>query len=116
MADDWQVGDLALCVIGGPRGCIKSPHDEWPVHGRVYTVSSVLEEYFLAGMVGPIELIEMKTALELENGPSNVDSSGTRNSVWPAERFRKVTPPEADEFDRETIDLMNGAPVGEPVA
>jgi hypothetical protein len=25
--------------------------------------------------------------------------------------FRKVTPPEADEFDRETIALLNGRPV-----
>lgn len=41
--------------------------------------------------------------------PDNIDSDGFNwGPFWHASRFVKVTPPAADEFDRETLALMNG--------
>lgn len=100
MADDWQVGDLALCVDDSRRPV--TSRDTGLRCGRVYTVTDV--------MVVPV--VPPRTGLAL----GGVDMSAFRFGLAGAMRFVKVTPPEADEFDRETIDLMNGAPVGEPVA
>lgn len=101
MADDWQVGDLALCVnLGGWfddgfTDANTGPDVPGPKCGSIHMVVRVV--------VGPY------LALRLEGWEGE-------NAVFEADCFRKITPPEADEFDRETIDLMNGAPVGEPVA
>ena len=97
MADDWQVGDLALYV--GPRGhgdnrthrC--APWVARPTVGRVYDVESVLvgEDWVALG------LVSMK--------------SDWRDGQWNARSFIKITPPEADEFDREVIELLRREPV-----
>ena len=92
---EWQPGDLALCVNDrdNPRyhmGRVKQPLRS----GRIYTVTGlhVAEAgYRDAGTLG----------LFLEGFPHCAKAS----------RFRKVTPPKADEFDRETIALMNSKPV-----
>lgn len=78
---DWQIGDLALCVVGGPSIAA----------GEVHTVATVFD-----------------TGLSL----TGKISTSWRGS-YKKSRFIKVTPPAADEFDRETIALMNG--VKEPV-
>ncbi|WP_062180667.1 hypothetical protein [Sphingopyxis sp. C-1] len=85
---DWQVGDLALCVVGGFV----------TVPGRVYTVSKLA--------VGKNGLVLQLAEFE------HLERHRLRKSL--AARFRKVTPPPADEFDRETIALMNRAPAKEP--
>ena len=91
MNNDWQPGDMALCVKGGPLG---QPIDECPQAGRVYVVASVRNVMFWDG--------DFDQALELPDAPAN--DSGTH--CWWHRRFIKVTPPEADEFDREVIDLL----------
>lgn len=101
MADDWKKGDLALCINFDGwfddkfTDADTGPDAPGPDCGSVHTVEDVV--------MGPY------LALRLEGWPDP-------SSLFEANCFRKVTPPEADEFDRETIDLMNGAPVGEPVA
>ncbi|MGN6290415.1 MAG: hypothetical protein ACTHNA_14265 [Sphingopyxis terrae] len=106
MADDWKVGDLALCVSLGAGG-YDDPVDPVPPAIRVgssYTVTGVFAGVHVNGDPGiGLKLKEAKPTLF---GAAGFD----------ANMFVKITPPEADEFDRETIDLMNGAPVGEPVA
>lgn len=85
---DWQKGDLALCVDDKP-----SPLGQHPARkGRVYTVATVVFGYDSLGL----------TFEEIDH-PNAVG--------YYASRFRKVTPPKADEFDREVIDLMNRKPV-----
>lgn len=93
---EWQVGDLALCVKVGPWVRIASGLvvESDPVRGgMVLTVRGV-----------GINPFDGATALWF------VGVGGD----WPgdaycASRFIKVTPPEADEFDRETIALLTGA-------
>lgn len=95
---DWQKGDLALCVKVGPwlfkadKGGLEP--STGPNAGAVLTVSAVN-----FGPNGP--------CLVFENFPE--PKRGSRG--YRASRFRKVTPPKADEFDREVIDLMNRKPV-----
>lgn len=80
---DWQAGDMALCVA-----TIITRYGEKVFCGRVYTVSAVTQG-------------KTKKGLVLKDAP-NHNALG-----WAAYRFIKVTPPEADEFDKETIDLYN---------
>ena len=95
MADDWQPGDLALCVRGGlSRFDPTRP-------GAVYTVSDIVfndtdNEYGLAFNEVPTE------------GP---DYYGFYTA-----RFRKIRPHTPDAEDAETIRLLTGAPVKESAA
>ena len=78
---DWQKGDLALCV--------KKTDPGNPLRvGAVYTVERISAQ-------GNLHLRGVA-----ENGLG----------AFKRDRFRKVTPPKADEFDREVIELMNGQP------
>jgi hypothetical protein len=102
MADDWQVGDLALCVKGGRFATsLRSP--EFPKGGAVYRVAAVGLENFIQSKC---------FALWLEDGPIN--NNGER--VWPAYRFRKIRPHTPDAEDAETIRLLTGVPAKEPAA
>jgi len=86
--DDWQVGDLALCIKLGPWRDVIGPKC-----GEVRAVRGVGRDPIGVG-------------LWLEGYPGKLRSDG-----FSASRFRKITPPKADEFDREVIDLMIGKPV-----
>lgn len=96
--DTWQPGDLALCIKLGPwtrrYADGYTAEGNGPAPGSVHVVSAVGLTFH--------GLPSLKFA-EHDLGPSH---TGYR-----ADRFRKVTPPPADEFDRETIDLMAGKPV-----
>lgn len=88
----WQVCDLALCVAlrrtwgGGKVG---------PLGGAVYTVSGV-------------------TCGKTKGGLRLAEFPNWHNPLGFAQRwFVKVTPPEADEFDREVIEHLTGASVKE---
>lgn len=88
--DNWQAGDLALCVDARSTHYI---HGNGGLkRGRAYTVRGIACRYGL--------FLE-----EIADG----NPLGYRKS-----RFIKVTPPEADEFDRETIALLTGKPIREP--
>ena len=91
MADDWQPGDLALCVNAGPI-----TRDGWShmggglIGGRVYTVIGF-----------------------------GVDPADRELTLWLvddipdgriASRFRKIRPHAPDAEDAETIRLLNGQP------
>lgn len=89
MADDWQVGDLALCVDDKFNRALKS--------GMIYMVEAVV----LANSPGAYDHGE--TGLRLV-GVTLASLSGAAN----AKRFRKIPAHEADEFDRETIALLTG--------
>lgn len=95
MAHEWKVGDLALCIkIGEWTGAVSGrPWNAGSVRaGGIYTVSHI----------GPG--FSCPVALKFIGEPAR---------RYDARRFRKVTPPAADDFDRETIELMNRKPVGE---
>ncbi len=101
MADDWKVGDSALCVDGRPcpvHGVIPGV-----VEGRTYVVNAVHP-----GLAD--------TGGKIATGLRFVGLIAPLNGWFNENRFQRAPRHEADEFDRETIDLMNGAPVGEPVA
>ena len=96
---DWQEGDLALAInIDGwfdDMGVDDGP--QWPCDGpapgSICKVTKVL----------PFEPL----ALQLEGwGDGPLDT-------WEADCFRKITPPPADEFDHETIKLLNSKPARE---
>lgn len=95
--DDWKVGDLALCIYNGEITSNRGTKSKAPdlVVGRVYTVSEVL----------PDGLVVAELPRRWVHPVSRLPWGG-----FATYRFRKVTPPEADEFDREVIDLMTKQP------
>lgn len=97
----WEVGDLALCINNKPDR--RDPKASRLVMGHIYIVAVV-------GARDP------DGALALGFREIPVDGNPRKAYAFTAARFIKVTPPEADEFDRQVIEQMNVAPVGEPVA
>ena len=87
MEDNWQKGDLALSLHTWRQ---RNPETSGaPDAGSVHVVLKVVFngcEVFLVFEPWPID-------------------------QWLASRFRKITPPKADEFDREIVDLMRGKKV-----
>lgn len=103
MSNDWEPGDIALCVRGGPVEPINPNYKgPYPELGKPYTVEA-LENYEFYGVNNKIP------GLRLKDGPPN----GNNDRTWRESRFIKVTPKEADDFDKETIDLYNKTPVKE---
>lgn len=98
MGDDWQPGDLALCVRKRLRGVwpAKRGH-RLPRVGGVYQVEAVLLNKSVPGLV----LVGHHS--DHPDGPA-----------WSSIRFVKVSPGEPDEEDRETIRLLNSAPANVP--
>lgn len=94
---DWKIGDLALCVDDGPAKiiCGMLEMDEKYIAnlkvGAIYTITHIMKGR-MTGCLGLGDITKMAGGIST--------------------RFVKVTPPEADEFDREVIDIL----IGEPVA
>ncbi len=88
MGDDWQVGDLALCVRSGNHTRT----------GHIYTVNLVA-----VGAYGPVLRFDERMHCEEH-----------RRQMSLATRFRKIRPHTEDAEDRETIALLTGKPVLEP--
>lgn len=97
---DWQKGDLALYINN--RRDRRDPKADLLTIGHVYLVAAVGNR-------------DTDGALVLAFREITVPGKPRTGYAYSAWRFVKVTPPVADEFDRETIELMNRAPVGEPV-
>jgi hypothetical protein len=87
---DWQKGELALCIRKGPVNTARP--------GRIYEVRQVVF-WARTSWLGLIV-----------DGASNHANDRWGGAIAEC-YFRKVTPPAADEFDRETIALMNSEPV-----
>jgi len=99
MADNWQAGDLALCVRRDNR---------WPVQvqpGGVFTVECVWDDvpHTDTGILGP--------CLDFVGVERWGDENAFRTSA-----FRKIRPHTPDAEDAETIRLLTGAPAKEPAA
>lgn len=89
-SDDWQAGDLALCVTTEYQD--RPGNDPWvPKSGGVYQVSGV--DRYPTGLF--LEFADDPDAFNPELG-------------WEAKDFRKIHPHAPDAEDRETIDLLNG--------
>lgn len=98
MSADWQIGDLALCVNDRPSPFFPTVACRLR-SGAIYTVRGVgIDE---GGQLG----------LFLEE----VRSYGMKGG-FVSSRFRKIRPHTPDAEDAETIRLLNGLPVREPVA
>ena len=96
-ADNWQVGDLALCIKQGAwRGSISgaSPLIRCPKAGQILTVRGVGR-----GRVASI-------CLWFDGFDGD-----TIGHSFNAARFRKIRPHTPDQDDYETIELLRGAPV-----
>ena len=92
---DWQVGDLALCV--------SQAHPSFDDRATSLTVGRC---YTVRAVGRPLDWLDGERALGLvEIIPNRGPEYG-----WPQSLFINITPPEADAFDREVIDLMTGAP------
>lgn len=100
MADDWQPGDLALCIDDN-QGEITKDGDPVKLlrRGKTYVVEAL-----------DIDPAFAEVGLHLEGVPRPYSALWRMNIGWSERRFRKITPPEADEFDREVIELMKGKP------
>jgi hypothetical protein len=90
MSDDWNIGDLAVCVDDSPR---YPSHRVLVENGRVYRVSGLSQmsdgepSLFLDGVIG---------WLPGEEKP------------WPyrAHRFRKIRPDALEECEAEFVTLL----------
>lgn len=115
--DDWKVGDLALCVYGHdwtPSKAVQRLPDEapaivsalFPSVGSVWRVNVVklMDASKMQGASDPGVLMVdgFVVYIGLDGQPSPY--------LYDSRHFRKVTPPEADEFDCEVIDLMTKQP------
>ena len=99
MSDNWQPGDLALCVMDGGT----------TFAGELFDVIEVIGTVWCAAECGVDE--GEATALVFANRRHPTNPFGAFVDI---PRFRKVTPPKADEFDREIIEIMTGKPVRQP--
>ena len=99
---DWQVGDLALCVKRIDDDAYEGDLKGQPIVGVTYTVTSVQTgwDYYNRPALA-LGLAEIRRA------PINGRQHIGYNSIC----FRKITPPQADAFDREVIEAMRGKPV-----
>lgn len=98
MSENWQVGDMALCIHSGPWHA--RTHDDiitvrGPRAGAKLTVREVLTTW--RGTAG----------LLFTDFPDPVIP---RTAGYAGKCFRKLAPPEADEFDREVIAALTGQP------
>lgn len=93
--DEWQPGDLALCVTDEYERTVKETKDLdwWPKLGGIYEVASV-------------EWSPSNLFLELTDDPDKFNPF----FGWYAVHFIKVTPKAADAEDAETIRLLNTVP------
>lgn len=99
MSDDWKPGDLALCIKAGRLSRV----------GHIYEVAVALPK---GERCGCGQRLLLKGVCLLFVGRTAADDRGCQ--PWASStRFRKVTPREADEFDRETIRLLTGQPAKE---
>ena len=102
MADDWQPGDLALCIKQGPWLRVSTDgtviKGNGPPAGRILKVRSV----------SPCACCPI--ALKFSDWP---DANVPRWTGYNAQRFRKIRPHKPDEEDAETIRLLNGVPARE---
>lgn len=95
MSDDWQAGDLALCTYDG----------EWFAQNVSGTYN------------GPNPgSVTVVVNVRLWEGEAYLNFAAWPRQFYAVEFFRKLRGHDPDEFDREVIEQMNGAPVGEPVA
>ncbi|WP_066113804.1 MULTISPECIES: hypothetical protein [unclassified Blastomonas] len=102
--DDWQPGDLALCVSS------EGFHDDF-VEGNQYpAIGSV-------SRVNDVCLLEASLD-DKWNQPGGVWLSFDEYPVFLcfSGNFRKIRPHVPDEEDAETIRLLTGTPVKEPTA
>ncbi|MDI3491992.1 MAG: hypothetical protein PWP11_3269 [Thauera sp.] len=106
MADDWQPGDLALCIDDSDGGI-----------ERAGAVVRLLER----GKVYRVEAVDIDPAfaevgLHLEGVPRPWSEKWQTEIGWLETRFRKIRPHTPDAEDAETIRLLQGAPIREPAA
>jgi hypothetical protein len=96
MSENWQAGDLAMCINAGAWECEEggSLSRHGPQMGESYLV--VLVEYDVA-----FDELEDETYLVFDEWPGE---------AWLACRFIKINPQDPDEFDREIIAAMNDQP------
>lgn len=90
---NWQVGDLALCVNDGPVG-------HYWVHSGIIRCGGIYKVEL------PFVDHDGDHCLLLEQ-----HHSGNLSGGWLSCRFRKIDPHTADEEDAETIRLLTGQPV-----
>ena len=96
MNDDWQPGDLALCVNNTPW-----EHEAEAFFlnlGGVYTVAAC-----------GVPAGGKRFCLAFRE----ISRDGKRGNAYCASRFRKIRPHTPDAEDAETIRLLTGAPVRE---
>ena len=91
----WQKGDLALCV--------GTPKESTARKGAVYTVRNLLPPLpFRQGTLAAFELDGVENPTAFAKWGFHAVSR---------RQYRKITPPKADESDREIINLMAGKKV-----
>lgn len=96
----WQAGDLALCIDdSAPRRFANNKAENWGPKGEYDFVPLRRGAIYTVAVVGP--RVAWGQGLSITEAP---------NTPWLVDRFRKVTPPAADEFDREVIGLMASTP------
>jgi len=106
MSDDWQPGDLALCIDDSDGGVEEGGKVVRLLErGKVYRVEAV-----------DVDPAFAEVGLHLEGVPRPWSETWQIEIGWVETRFRKIRPHQPDAEDAETIRLLTGAPVREPAA
>lgn len=92
---DWQVGDLALCVFKGPWRTVFGTAVSGPAFGEIRLVTAVSTNNLF-----------YRVCLSLDGY--------LKDQRFAAECFRKIDPHTPDAEDAETICLLNSAPARTP--
>jgi len=106
MSDDWQVGDLALCVSDKnwtPNGYMERAPDQ---------CSGIISMLFpRVGSEWRVTIVSLYSSPEEQANLVYLGLAGqTSDYLYDARYFRKIQAHQADEFDRETIALLNRQP------
>lgn len=96
MSDNWQAGDMALCVREGA----------WVSRGINLRKGQV---HKVVGIYSPDELSEV-VGERRDNACFLMFAPWQPDFCFGSSAFRKITPEEPDEFDREVIEALSRQP------
>lgn len=94
MSDDWNVGDLAVCVNDGPCGCRKCMGAE-PIGleaGHIYRVEG-------------LQIVMGRLALDIGLPPCRNHNTDLGRMCF-AHRFRKIRPDAHEDCEPEFVTLL----------
>jgi hypothetical protein len=101
VSDDWQIGDLALCVdASAARACWGDLPPNKLSHGAIYTVAAILPPTAWEPAVVGLQFFEIEAVETDEFAPA-----------FRCVRFRKIHQLSPEEYEETMTELLTGQPI-----